>query len=99
MEPNGVADLGLRYQRRGKHVNNLVSCVLVICLVPNLIHQHDVSRFQLDMLQFICIFPGKFNVKWIYSIIFIIGILEGLRELIVEGEVSCVVGNPVCNLV
>ena len=74
-----VADLSLIYQVFGISVEHLVSCIVVICLIPNFIDQHDVSRFKLHMLQLIYIFPGKCDV----NLFFLVDVLVDLIEIIV----------------
>ena len=99
MEPNGVANLCLRDERSCKHVNNLVSCVLVICLVPNLIDQHDVAGLKFHVLQLIHVFVRKFYIEWVNPVNLVKRFLPGLLEIIVVGEVGSIISNPCANLV
>ena len=99
MKPNRVANLGLWNKRCCKHIKNLVSSVLIISLVPNFIHQHDVTGIKLDMLQLIYILPWQFDVERIKFIIFIIRVLVSLIELIVVCEVRSIVSDPSSDLV
>lgn len=79
VKPDRVADPGLINQRSGIRIEHLVSRVLVICLVPNLVDQHNVGRLKFHVLQLIYIFPGKSDV----NLIICIDILVDLFKLIV----------------